>query len=531
MKPAQAMVVGDLPFPIVAILLVLVVGLWYTVLNRRRLPLPPGPMRLPVLGNIFNMPSAIPSGEKYYELTKKYGDVVYISVPGNRLVILGSYDAASELLDKRSSNYSDRPQPVMTDLLGAGWALIFNRYGDLWRRRRRDFHHFFGSQSIAQYQHVQEDAARLLLRLLTHNPEAFWDHTRFVFGSTILRIVYGIKPANPRDEYVSLAEASVKILDKAYTPGKYLVEVFPFLKYVPQWMPGAQFKRDVAAWKVTIADTRNKLFDAALQFMRRGNSQPCIVSTMVEQSHAKGEWSPDSDEHARDVSGIAYLGGVDTLVASFQTFLLAMAMYPAVQRKAQAELDAVVGEDRLPRLSDRDSLPYINALYNEVLRWKVVGQLAFPHQSLEDDEYNGYLIPKGTVLLANVWAISRDPKQYPDPDRFMPERFLKDGKLNPDVRNPRAFAFGFGRRSCAGKHFAEPSLFIAMASVLHALVVDPPLDERGSPRVLTYADIKMVQSFVAHPEPLQYRFRPRTRAMQALVLADIANEAEAGSGL
>ena len=91
------------------------------------------------------------------------------------------------------------------------------------------------------------------------------------------------------------------------------------------------------------------------------------------------------------------------LVASFQTFLLAMAMYPSVQRKAQVELDAVVGQDRLPRLSDREKLPYVNALMDEVLRWKVVGQLAFPHQSLEDDEYNGYLIPKGTVILANVW--------------------------------------------------------------------------------------------------------------------------------
>lgn len=80
-----------------------------------------------------------------------------------------------------------------------------------------------------------------------------------------------------------------------------------------------------------------------------------------------------------------------------------MAMYPDVQRKAQAELDAVIGQDRLPRISDMKSLPYVNALISEVLRWKVVGQLAFPHQSLEDDEYNGFLIPKGTVLLANVW--------------------------------------------------------------------------------------------------------------------------------
>ena len=91
------------------------------------------------------------------------------------------------------------------------------------------------------------------------------------------------------------------------------------------------------------------------------------------------------------------------LVATFYTFLLAMAMYPDVQRRAQVELDATVGQDRLPRLSDRDSLPYLNALFNEVLRWQVVAQLAFPHQSIADDEYKGYFIPKGTVILANVW--------------------------------------------------------------------------------------------------------------------------------
>ena len=87
------------------------------------------------------------------------------------------------------------------------------------------------------------------------------------FGSTILRVVYGIQAASPKDEYITLAEASVQIMDKAYTPGKYLVEALPFLKYVPLWFPGAQFKRDAAAWKLIIAATRNKLFDATLDFM------------------------------------------------------------------------------------------------------------------------------------------------------------------------------------------------------------------------------------------------------------------------
>ena len=80
-----------------------------------------------------------------------------------------------------------------------------------------------------------------------------------------------------------------------------------------------------------------------------------------------------------------------------------MAMYPDVQQKAQAELDAVVGPDRLPELSDSSSLPYLNALIKELLRWHPALILGLPHSTLADDEYNGYFIPEGTLLIPNVW--------------------------------------------------------------------------------------------------------------------------------
>nr|VWO99511.1 N/A [Ganoderma boninense] len=123
-----------------------------------------------------------------------------------------------------------------------------------------------------------------------------------------------------------------------------------------------------------------------------------------------------------------------------------MATHPQVLKKAQAELDAVVGPDRLPEFEDRESLPYIRALMKELFRWRVSGPLGFPHCAVEEDEYRGYRIPKGAILVANIWAVSRDPNMYHDPDSFMPERFLKDGELNPDVRDPATFAFGYGRR-------------------------------------------------------------------------------------
>ena len=80
-----------------------------------------------------------------------------------------------------------------------------------------------------------------------------------------------------------------------------------------------------------------------------------------------------------------------------------MASYPDVQKKAQAELDAVIGHDRLPTFADQDSLPYVSALAKECLRWRAVAPLGMPHTSTEDLEYRGYLIPRGTLLIYSIW--------------------------------------------------------------------------------------------------------------------------------
>ena len=123
-----------------------------------------------------------------------------------------------------------------------------------------------------------------------------------------------------------------------------------------------------------------------------------------------------------------------------------MALNPGVARKAQEELDRVIGKDRLPEFSDRDDLPYINALVKELLRWSPPAPIGLPVKTNQDDIYRGYSIPAGTTVIENTWAVCRDPKIYPDPEAFNPDRFLKDGKINPLVFNPEDRVFGSGRR-------------------------------------------------------------------------------------
>ena len=130
-----------------------------------------------------------------------------------------------------------------------------------------------------------------------------------------------------------------------------------------------------------------------------------------------------------------------------QTFLLAMTRNPKVLKKAQDELDRVVGKGRLPDFSDKDDLPYIDAIVKEVIRWNPPLPIGIPTRVTQDDVYQGHFIPAGATVVQNIWAVCRDPNIYPDPDTFDPERFLKDGKINSSVLNPEDRIFGGGRRS------------------------------------------------------------------------------------
>jgi len=129
-----------------------------------------------------------------------------------------------------------------------------------------------------------------------------------------------------------------------------------------------------------------------------------------------------------------------------QTFFLAMVLNHDVTKKAQEELDRVVGQERLPDFADKDNLPYINAVVKELLRWGPPIPIGLPRRVMQDDVYRGYFIPAGATVIEKIWAVCRDLDIYPDPEAFNPDRFLKNGEINPLIFNPEDKVFGSGRR-------------------------------------------------------------------------------------
>ncbi|KAF8218523.1 cytochrome P450, partial [Tricholoma matsutake] len=176
-------------------------------------------------------------------------------------------------------------------------------------------------------------------------------------------------------------------------------------------------------------------------------------------------------------------------------------------------IDAVVGLKQLPDFDDFDSLPYITAIAKETLRWRDITPIAVPHLLTADDVYKGYRLPAGTIVIPNAWAMLHDEKVYPEPFEFKPERFMKDGKLDPSIRDPAHAAFGFGRRICPARYMAFSAIWIAIASLIAAFDIKKAVDENGE---VIEPSQEYLSALVVMPLPFKCSIKPRSWQAEAL---------------
>ncbi|KIJ94940.1 hypothetical protein K443DRAFT_683373 [Laccaria amethystina LaAM-08-1] len=132
----------------------------------------------------------------------------------------------------------------------------------------------------------------------------------------------------------------------------------------------------------------------------------------------------------------------------------------------------------------------------------------------EDDEYDGYFIPKGTAVIGAAWSILHDPEVFEAPEEFRPERYLKDGQIDPGVRDPVVAAFGFGRRMCPGRYLSDNSLYSIVSSVLAVYNINGPVDELGKPKQL---EANYTSGLLSYPPPFNCTIEPRSKAAEFLI--------------
>ncbi|EJD42956.1 cytochrome P450 [Auricularia subglabra TFB-10046 SS5] len=489
----------------------------FLALRRRRAalaPLPPGPPAHILLGNTADLP-ATNQWEEFTRLATKYGPVVHLRLLYKRIIVLNTLEAVTELLDRRGGIYSDRPRfPMIVDLMGWGWITTFIPYGPAWRESRRVLHHFFHEGAALKHREAQTLMNLRFLRLILDSPEDFMQHIRTLAGSSILGLTYGIDVKADGDPWVKLGVGSIEIMSMALVFGTYAVDWLPILKYIPAWFPGASFQA-LARESRAMSDRVQR---APQQWLKDRMQEGKIGSSLAEILSQNGlDGRPVTEEVAAATLATAYLGGSDTSVSLICSFVLCMVLHPEKQKAAREEIDRVLGRGIMPTFADRDSLPYVSAILLEVIRLYPVLPLGVSHRVMEDDEYNGMRIPKGTTILANVWSILRDKRYYDDPEEFKPERYLKNGviDLKNTVPDPRGPLFGFGRRICPGRHFAEATAWLSMATMLACFEITCAEDSDGNQIV---PNPNLTTGAVTCVEPFPCEIRPRFEGTERMLL-------------
>lgn len=433
----------------------------YGMEKKKVLPLPPGPRPIPIVGNIRGIALNAP-WLAYTEWGKQYGDIVYSHLFGQHIVVINSEKVAIELLEKRSYNYSDRPDLPTNTLLGFGFNTILMKYGPRWRCQRRVFNQAFRAEAALTYRPMQEQKAQQLVRDVLDTPGEFLNHVRVFSSSMIMSALYDYDMKHD-DPLVQLIRKSLKLALEELRPEVAAVFIaLPSLLRLPAWFPGMSIKKKAIRSREWIREWT----DAPFQYTLKRTAEGTAKSSMVSNALRRIDGKDTSGEMTiiKESAATAFGASSETTDSVLQVFILAMVLFPEVQAKAHTLIDSVVGASRLPTFSDRPSLQYIDAILRETLRWHPSLPLSTPHASVNSDIYEGYYIPKGAAVIPNVWAMSRNEQKYPNPSQFSPERFLDaEGNLNDDTVN---MAFGFGRRICVGRHFADASAWIAIACLL-----------------------------------------------------------------
>jgi len=149
-----------------------------------------------------------------------------------------------------------------------------------------------------------------------------------------------------------------------------------------------------------------------------------------------------------------------TLTRTLEWAMLNLLNHPEVLKKAKTEIDTKIGLDRLIDEPDAKNLPYLQCIISEIFRLYPAAPLLAPHRATEDCIIGGYDCPRGTTLIANVWAIHRDPNLWEEPEKFKPERFERKGE------DQTLMPFGMGRRACPGSGLAQRVVNLALGSMI-----------------------------------------------------------------
>ncbi|XP_022081056.1 cytochrome P450 2J6-like [Acanthaster planci] len=448
--------------------------------------LPPGPWGFPVLGSFPAIAWAMCRGLEPHHLFKKYaekyGPVFCLNIFNKRVVVLNDYALVKEAF--QHPQLSDRPKNLITEVSKTEEVLFSS--GEVWMELRRfclTVLRSFGVGRTSFEEKIGIEAEELIKEMAAFkggpfNPKPLLGNA---VANVICSVIFGKRYAYTDREFAHLLDLLSRNIKLAGDGGMTLI--FPSMRHLP-FLPTSELISNLKAIRAfikNVIDSHRKTFDAD-----NLKDLTDVYLMEIEQIQAKNKGGGEFDGENPQTSRYSHLGernivgtisnlfaaGSETTATTLQWCILYMMLHPDVQSRVQAEIDDVVGRNRLPRMADVPKLNLTRAVIWEVQRLANIVPLGVPHCAALDTTIRGFLIPKGSFLMSNLWMIFQDGRVWPEPRQFKPERFLNE--KGEAVRTEKLIPFSIGRRSCIGEHLAKMELFLFFSFFMHQFTFKKP---------------------------------------------------------
>ncbi|KAL8380741.1 hypothetical protein RB595_005156 [Gaeumannomyces hyphopodioides] len=495
-----------------------------------RSKMPPGPWPWPIIGNTYSLPDEKP-WVYFEELAQKHKTpLITFWIGRNPTIWICDAWAAHDLLEKKAQLYSSRPRMVVFGELGTGQSNLVTmrtrnqQERDHWRIHRKIMHLGVGIQAVRRYRDVQNLESQVVASDMLRDPANFVKHLERYATSVVSILAFGRRVASFDDPIITEVIAVMQLAAELNVPGKafpMLMETFPILAKFPRSMPwmrglGSRGQKGGHYFFHSLA-----LEALEQQAEKTEDQRAAIPKPYVKTLFGENEKYNLPVDELSALTGNLFGAGSDTSASTLVTFMLACTAFPEPMQRAQAELDAVVGARRSPSFDDQASLPFVNAFVKEVLRWRSVAIIGGqPHSPTADDYYEfagrRYLIPANSWVQGNVWAIHRNPREFPEPDRFEPERFIKGSEWKRDFPGDKGYhTFGWGRRVCSGQALAEQGVWIMIARLLWAFNIRKKRDASG--KEIPVDIFAFTNGLNMRPQPFECDITPRSEEIRATI--------------
>ncbi|KAL6654867.1 hypothetical protein ACP70R_008332 [Stipagrostis hirtigluma subsp. patula] len=429
--------------------------------------LPPGPWQLPVIGSLHHLLRGLPH-RAMRDLSLRHGPLMLLRVCERVVVVVSSADAAREVFHRHGdAAFEQRPSsPALDELyLRHGVGIVFAPYGDHWRLLRRVLvAGLLSAQRVDAFRRVREGEAARLVSSLASTPAGHLADVEDLLGGFVadsaVRAIFGDR----LPDRAAFLEVLKQALDFS--------SLFDFRDLFPSSRLARALPRNGTAEKNRREVTRLMEDILRLHEERRmagdgeGDGEQDMIDVLLRSRREGTMGGFLTHGVIMDMLVDVFIAAIEATTTTLRWAMAELMANPRVMEKAQSEIRRVLaGQERVHEGALND-LGYLKALIKETLRLHPPIPL-IPRGCLEDRKIQGYNVPKGAIVVANVWAISRDPKYWEDPDRFMPERFEAEQTFNYLGLDFEFIPFGAGRRICPAITFAEANIEIALASILY----------------------------------------------------------------